>query len=256
MTSAAKTIILDLRIADLSNGGVARYAREMGRMLPMFDPSNRYVVIRLNGGEGVETRHETLRIDIRNESRKERDAFLSQIKPLHPDLYHSFWFVPEPADWKRVITVYDSILEMNFPEFQTQGANRRKRLLKKYLPESNGIICISERIKRDIQSFYHLVDTPMAVTHLAAALPGNPTSWPKLSARLGIKTPFIFFSGHSLHVGYKNFSNLLRAFSFLKHRNLQLVVSGKKPDLSSRFLDLTRDLYIQDRLIFTGRSHS
>jgi len=87
----------------------------------VLDPSNRYVVIRLNGGGKDESRYETLRIDIRNESRKERNAFLSQIKPLHPDLYHSFWFVPEPGEWKRVITVYDNILEMNFPEFQTPG---------------------------------------------------------------------------------------------------------------------------------------
>ena len=252
MRRSGNKIVLDLRIADLSNGGVARYAQEMGRLLPTMDRDNRYLKIRIRKDDTIDDTGETILVDIGNESKSERKAFISKLTQIQPDLYHSFWFVPEPAPLRQILTLYDNIIEMDFPEYRLPGAVRRKRLLRKYLPSLDGIICISDTTRRDMESIYGFKKDHIAVTYLASDLNWDQESLGKLSRHFGIRRPFLFFFGHGMDTSYKNFHSLLKAFSRIEPADVQLVVCGGSSQSEDLWKDTLNDLNIKSRVIFTG----
>ncbi len=242
-----------MRIADLSNGGVACYCRELGRRLPELDPDNRYIKLRIQGAEPDDGDGETVRTPIRNESPDERKSLSELILRLKPDLLHSAWFVPVPGPYRRILTVYDTLFDSTYPEFQTPGALRRRNLLRDEIPRLDGVVCISQFTRRSVLRTYPVSGGKLHVTHLA----GQPLRkapedrWNSVEG-FGIGRPFIVFLGHSVGVSYKNFQGTIKAFPRIRDAGVRMVVTGSPESLSDEAAREAAPFIQEGTLIFTG----
>ena len=142
------------------------------------------------------------------------------IKYNDPEIYHktyynNFW--PKNFKGKKFLTVYDLIHE-KFHEDYNFPSNYRPK--KKALENSDGIFTISHKTKEDLMEFYDVPDNKIFVTHLGINLESNNSN------EKNINSPFILFVGERKR--YKNFKNLLKAFSLSKkiNENFKLVVFG------------------------------
>lgn len=145
---------------------------------------------------------------------------LNFIKFNQPNIYHktyynNFW--PNNFKGKKFLTVYDLIHEKFYKDYNFSYNHRPK---KKDLDNTDGIIAISNNTKSDLINYYNIPSNKIYVTHL-----GINFETFRFSKKI-IDDPFILFVGDRKR--YKNFENLLKAYSFSEkiNKSFKLVVFG------------------------------
>lgn len=120
---------------------------------------------------------------------------------------------------KKVCTVHDMIPEL-FPESFPINPHRGKR---KFIEDSDLIICVSETTRRDLIALYGPPDKPIVVTHLGVK------AQPNRKPREDVQARYILFVG--TRGGYKNFEMLVQALAQLGSgfRDLNLICAGGGP---------------------------
>ena len=145
------------------------------------------------------------------------NKFISNFKP---DVFHKTYyndFLPKNFSGKKIITVYDLIHEKFYKDFNFKESDRPK---KKLLENSDLIIAISNKTKSDLIEYYNIPSEKIFVTHLGVNVLPN-----KLDYNI-IDGEYILFVGDRKR--YKNFINLLKAYSISKkiNKNFKLVLFG------------------------------
>ena len=124
------------------------------------------------------------------------------------------------AEFKNVVTVFDLISE-KFSKKKSR-LNLKSDLKKKAILSADHIICISNTTKIDLMDIYNVSEEKISVTYLGCEL-GNAE---RKRIEVGEKSSFLLYVGK--RSGYKNFNNLLFAFSESKtlKDNFQIVAFG------------------------------
>jgi glycosyltransferase involved in cell wall biosynthesis len=152
--------------------------------------------------------------------------FLSNFKP---DIFHKTYynnFSPKNFSGKRIITVYDLIHEKFYKDF---GYKENYRPKTNSLQNSDLIIAISNKTKSDLIEYYNIPPEKIFVTHLGI------NTLPKTLEYNLVEKPYILFVGDRKR--YKNFTNLLKAYSISKkiNKNFKLILFGGGQLLRSEF---------------------
>lgn len=135
-------------------------------------------------------------------------------------IYHQTYYYksPQPLGGKKVITVHDMIHELFPQDFPSDDQTSR---LKKWSCEhADGIICVSESTKRDLQNIFGIPEDKIKVVYHGNSLTMDVISPPVVDC------PYILYVGN--RAGYKNFSLLLSAFAGIPriNANFKLVCFG------------------------------
>lgn len=147
---------------------------------------------------------------------------------FHETYYYGFDYCPQSA--KRIITVHDMIYEKLRKQYPS--LEWRCRLKAHAVFRADHVICVSENTKRDLIDLLGVDHERVSVVYHGFEF--GP-SIPEKSASVG--KPFILFVG--MRAGYKNFKNLLRAYSHSSKliKELSLICFGGGP-----FCKAERDL--------------
>lgn len=160
-----------------------------------------------------------------------------------PDIVHETYYSARGVtarSARRVLTVYDMIHE-RFPEnFSLADPTRREKALA--VARADHIICISEQTRHDLIDCLQVPRSKTSVVHLGFEFKFSETLDEKI--RPHYRRPYLLFVGS--RGGYKNFSQLLRAFasSTALRSTLQLVCFGGgefRPDEREEIANLGLD---------------
>ena len=143
-------------------------------------------------------------------------------------IWHSTYYTT-PKIWRgaTVVTVADMIYEL-FPDlFNTIGAKLFRAQKRRCVLVADAVICISETTRRDLLHFYGIDSDKVWVVPLGYS--NTFKRLPSLAERAEspVSGPFLLYVGSRSH--YKNFKQLIQAFSLWQHqREVNLVVVGRK----------------------------
>jgi glycosyltransferase involved in cell wall biosynthesis len=153
-------------------------------------------------------------------------TFLSG-KPI--DLYHPTNYSSAAYNWRKspvVLTINDMIPELfpgNFRDIRS-----RLKSKKKCIERADQIITISHLTKQDLLNYYQVEKDKIRVVYPGApsAIQKNDRELPRFKHR----KPFILYVG-TRKQGYKNFKNLLLAYSISKkvNKEFDLICFGGSP---------------------------
>ncbi|HEY9857846.1 MAG TPA: glycosyltransferase family 1 protein [Stenomitos sp.] len=130
--------------------------------------------------------------------------FQGFLKSTPRTIYHPTFYRPlqDGFKGKRILTVYDMIHEI-FPEYFPGEITAEWK--RRSIPQADGIICLSESAKQDLQRYFDVPSEKIQIIHLANSLE-IPVTSPSLVGR-----PYVLYVG--TRAGYKNFPMLARAFA-------------------------------------------
>lgn len=212
-----------------NEGGISRYFQQLIEGLSKSGVSGK-VLFRANSNSRVassifENFEKELLINSRNPYKEISQRLSQNNKPTiyHPTYYSKNLSRAKNQQTRIVVTVFDMISEI-FPE--------PKPLFRKVMDEkrisvdiADHILVISHQTKKDLMKIYGVPDEKISVTYLGS----NLHLVPKVDFASLPKVPFILYVGK--RGGYKNFSNLVAAYShseFLRS-NFSIVALGGGP---------------------------
>lgn len=130
-------------------------------------------------------------------------------------LFSSYYRIPDNADTKYIVSVYDFIYERYI--FGLRGFIHKTQKFNS-LKRADEIICISNSTKSDLLDFYpDIPENKISVIHLGV----NTVDFFNLNIYRDNSKPFILYVGS--RVGYKNFELLIKSIVNL---NLHLIIIG------------------------------
>lgn len=138
----------------------------------------------------------------------------------------------------RICTIYDMIPEM-YPELFPEGSPHANK--RQLVDECDGLLCISETIKDDLESCYGALDKPVFVTPLGVSSryfhdePSQPQD-----------PPYVLHIGQ--RGGYKNFWTLLLAFARVLKATADLKLLCTGPPFHPEEFALFEQWNIADRV--------
>ena len=223
-------ILFDYQILMLQRlGGISRYYYELMQevqkkkenevFLPVAISQNYYFRNLVKTTNKLHFRMDTFR----NTLKTLLCLYSKKIDVIHPTYYYpnylKFFWGKNRRKTKLVITVYDLISELFYPNLDKGGLAKRKETIL----NADGIIAISEHTKRDLLKVYPELDPEkIKVIYLAASME-KPTKEVDISF---LPDKYILFVGN--RTLYKNGNALLRAFVEVskKHTDVFLVMAG------------------------------
>ena len=231
-----------------SEGGISRYFQQLIRGLSQSGISGQ-ILTNKNSNSRLET------INVENfqvHGLRKSKNFYGEISKIlgneiagnvyHPTYYSKNLVKVRTPRTKVVLTVFDMISEI-FPE--------KKSRFRKVIDEkrfsvntADHILSISEQTKKDLINIYEVPENKISVTYLGSDL----HLLPKVEGGASTEKDFILYVGK--RGGYKNFSNLVTAFSHSKilMTSFQIVAVGGG-DFSSGELSEFLKLKIADKVI-------
>ena len=145
------------------------------------------------------------------------------ISNIGKSIWHATYYdVPNRWNGARIVTVYDLIYEL-FPDYFNNPMDEFIRTKKKNaVLNSEKVICISEATRHDVIQFYGIPEEKTETIYLSAGSAFHKI----INEKPFIEKPFLIYVG--LRVHYKNFHNLLIAFSKWNRKDdIDLLVIGK-----------------------------
>ncbi len=130
------------------------------------------------------------------------------------DVFHSTYFTTySTLRIPQVITVHDFVFE-KFPELQNARVKLFLRLKREAIKRANGIICVSNNTRADLESLYDVGGKKITtVYHGVSDLFRRTLSSiisSSIRAFLDLQQPYLLFVGN--RDGYKNFSTFIKSF--------------------------------------------
>ncbi|RME57157.1 glycosyltransferase family 1 protein [Candidatus Parcubacteria bacterium] len=161
-----------------------------------------------------------------------------------PDIVHETYYAKTGFTSNRsktIITVFDMIHEKLDHYFKP--LDKTSEVKRAAIHRSNHIICISENTKRDLINIFNVDPDKVSVTYLASSLPNPPNT------ERFVDVPYILYVGQ--RGGYKNFSNLLKAYSSSRRlvSDFKLVCFGGRPFTKEEMAQQTVMKLPADRLV-------
>lgn len=153
-----------------------------------------------------------------------------------------------------VVTIHD-VAYLHFPdEFLKRDLYQLKNWTSDSLKKSSKVITVSKTTKKDVINYYHIPESEIEVIYNGFEKEINGQ---RAQIDLSKMTPPII-PPYILHVGTiqprKNIITLIRAMTVI-HKTLpdfKLVITGKKGWLFDQIFREARNLYLENKIIFTG----
>ncbi|MBU5486165.1 glycosyltransferase family 4 protein [Clostridium sp. MSJ-11] len=243
--------------------GIGTYTENLLRCLLNIDRDN-YYHIYWWGENHNEFKKNNSKITFTSKKNKnffENHYFSNSISTEGIDLYH----VPQNGiglhqdiACKKIITIHD-LIPYVMPETVGKGyLNKFLKELPTLIDNCNAILTVSEWSKKDITRFFPKFDPEkIFVTPLAADSKYRPMDKDKckyvLKKFYNITKPFILYIG-----GFsprKNVHSLITAFSKVFNKlneEYELVIVGANKDNGESLLNMSTNMNIKDRIVFTG----
>lgn len=249
---------------DLQYAGIHIYTRELIRNLAKIDQKNEYLLLRPKKSQNEFPNVREIEMPVSNGLHQRARLFTSvpaKLKKEKPDIvFEPGHFGPFnlPKKIKRVTMIHD-LTPVLFPEYHSKSSHYFHRLLlPNILKNATHILTNSEHSKKDILQHYPITKNKITAIHLGKDEIFKPHTNiienQKVLKKYGIQKPFL------LHVGTieprKNLLLLLEAFEQLKkeekHKDLKLVLVGKKGWKMEAFYDKLENSPIKKDVIFPG----
>ena len=158
----------------------------------------------------------------------------------HFDIYHPTYYdlYFKQNKTNLVVTVYDMIHELFNDEFKNNNIIEKK---KEIIQKAQGIIAISQNTKHDLMNILNIPEDKIKVIYLANSL------LKRVEDKAFFKNPYLLYVGSRNK--YKNFRNLLIAFSRSIYKNDFFLVCFGGGKLNKEELNLSKELNLLDRVI-------
>ena len=159
-------------------------------------------------------------------------------------------YAPRLAPCPTVVTVHD-VAFIHFPEeFLSKDLYQLKNWTRYSIRKAKKIISVSKATKKDVVSSYGIPEEKIEVIYngfeknveVEEAVAPNPK----------IDPPYVLYVGTIQP--RKNIVTLIRAFKLINniHPEYKLVITGKKGWLFDKIFKEARDLYLSNKIVFTG----
>lgn len=159
-------------------------------------------------------------------------------------------YAPRFSPCPTVVTIHD-VAYLHFPgEFLRKDLYQLKNWTEYSVHNASRIIAVSKATKKDVMSHYGIDDKSIEVVYngfekdieLEQAIPPTPP----------VKPPYVLYVGTIQP--RKNINTLIRAFTLFNktHPEYNLVITGKKGWLFDEIFKEARDLYLNNKIVFTG----
>ncbi len=245
-------ILFDYQILMLQKfGGISRYYYELMNEMQKKEGSHVFLPV-------VASQNYYFRNVIKPESKLHFrvDTIRNKLKTLYCfgskniDIIHPTYYFPDYlkliSEKKRkktkvIITVYDLICELFYPDLDMGGLEKRKETIL----NADGIIAISEHTKKDLLKVYpELNPEKIKVIYLATSMEKPEKD---IDTSFLPKKYILFVGKRSL---YKNGNTLLRAFSEIskKYSDVSLVMAGGST-FNEEELEIIKEGKFEDRVI-------
>ncbi len=196
-------------------GGVSRYYYELIRRMPGFEAEVLLYMGKFINEYGLENFKDKFRVYSGSKIKYIPNTKLISIRLQKPfferfadkqkfDILHQTYFgnINVKPKHKRIVTVYDFTHEKFSKNFTV--LDRSAKLKKIAIDKADGIICISESTRKDMEEMYNMKGKKVKVIYLANSL------------RYEIKSKPIIDGKYILYIGdrrsYKNFEIMIRLF--------------------------------------------
>lgn len=212
-------------------GGVSRYYYELIRRMPDFNTEVLLYMGRFINEYGLENYSGKFSVFSGSKIKhipKTKLLSITLQKPLFErfaekqnfDVMHQTYFgdINVSKKHKRIVTVYDFTHDKFSENFSK--LDRSAKLKKIAIDKADGIICISESTRKDLEDLYDLKNKKIKVIYLANSL------------KYDISEKSIIDGNYILYIGdrrsYKNFSVMLKLFEVNKsiRNNYKLICCG------------------------------
>ncbi|MBI5467697.1 MAG: glycosyltransferase family 4 protein [Deltaproteobacteria bacterium] len=251
-------ITIDARM--ISYTGIGRYIQNLVENLAKIDGKNRYSIT-VNGGDEAEIPAvENLkvfktRVIIPVYSIKEQVLLPMEMNRSGPDLLHYPSFNMPLVNSKPVIaTIHDLIYYLNRDACPNLAAYLYARFMfKKAVKIARKIITVSEFTKSELLEHLGVGPEKVTVIHNGVSSLYRPIAIERQAAVLskyGIRGGYIFYAGN--HQPRKNLMRLVQAFSALKNKDHQLVLTGKIDPRRADLYNAVNEKGLEGRVLFIG----
>jgi len=186
---------------------------------------------------------------------REQFRWLSKIEPfglLHVPHYNA----PLVYPGQLITTVHDVChvaMRQFFPGFLKRVYSRD--FLRLVLHKANFVITVSQFSKSEIINFYQTPAEKITVIYPGYDRLTYHSKIPK-TKQLQVRKKYGITGKYFLYVGTlqprKNLGKLIEAFAKLKNKQVKLVIGGKKGWLYDQIFEQTRDLLLENRVLFLG----
>lgn len=254
---------IDGRAAKWYRGtGIGTYTHELLSSLNESLANNEYLVF-LPEGSCLDNLKENFKIKSINADLEENFWDQVHVPNILDDKNIELYHVPQNGvglspkiSCKKVITLHD-IIPLRMPQ---TVSDRYLKIFNEELPEiiesCDGIITVSNFSKNDISQEFNFPKNKIYVTPLAAEKIYRPLN--KLTCKKIMKIKYNISDDFILYVGgfspRKNILGLIESFSLInkdRRKNIKLIITGKKGFSYSKYKQRTKDLNVQDDVIFT-----
>lgn len=256
---------IDSRAARWYRGtGIGTYTYQLINSLNKVDATNQYLLFMPDNKESIINLNSNFRVNGITEDR--RDNFWDEInipnilENSDIDLYHvpqNGVGLPDKKNCCFVITLHD-VIPCKMPQTVSE---RYLRIFSEEMPQiisnCDGIITVSNYSKKDIVETFNFPQEKIFVTELAAEDIYRPLDL--MLCKTLIKQYYSIEDDYILYIGgfspRKNIIGLIEAFSRFKikyKKAIKLVIAGKQGASYSSYLKRTRELHVEEDVIFPG----
>lgn len=156
---------------------------------------------------------------------------------------------------QKIATIHDMAMHTMKDKYTIMQNITKRTLLEYTVRRASYLICDSEFAKRELYTYYPNLNKEVSVIHLGVEIPKlrvEEKEARQYLKKLGIKEQYILYVGTL--APHKNIENLIRAFAIIKHKypSYQLVVAGKKGWMYEGIFNCTKELGLEEDVIFTG----
>lgn len=172
-------------------------------------------------------------------SRDKCDVFFS---PAH--------YAPRFSFSPTVVTIHD-VAYLHFPdEFLKKDLYQLKNWTSYSVHKAKKIITVSKATKKDVVNYYHIPEGQIEVVYNGFEKDVEPDEIVPPTPE--IPNPYVLYVGTIQP--RKNIITLIRAFTIFNksHPEYQLAITGKKGWLFDQIFREARNLYLENKIVFTG----
>lgn len=242
--------------------GIGRYTYNLVQALTKAAPEDSFVL--LHNPKLVNTRYdlgtlqspnlEIVAVEVPTFSLAEQWRLPSIVRGLRLDLFHSpYYLKPYLLPCPSVVNIYDLISRL-YPEYVSSGARVIFEMaIRLAIVTSRLVISVSQSAKEDLVRLLGVPPSKVWVTPLGVDSQFKPVNE---KAIFNLRQKHDLPEGYILYLGtnkpHKNLARLVGAFAKAKTER-KLVLAGKEDPRYSEAHEVTKQLGLQDRVVFLGQ---